>query len=509
MSQRTQRTPQAAGCSFSYTDIPRLFASFSVYGCSLGYGACLAIVGAAIPEMSRSIVVPVEELGQLFVSKGLGYFTGVVVSSVLMERFDIKIPRHVVVALFVIIFSAPAALVMAVSSSLIEVNLCAYSMGIGFAGLDSFAIVGLSEMWELRVQPYLQIKSACVSVGGILGPILVSSYGYKPAFTLASVLCCSCLLGLLAEHAFIFVQYRRDMNTGIPAVMRTSSGLSVGETQDYFSEELKAVEQIATRLSEGSLDVLVRPPEVRKSLSFATPPVLEVAKELRVLSPPSWFISPLVLLYCLLYGLYYAYGGWIPTYVLASGISTSSSEAAAAASVYYMSLFVGTLTSVLLSVFLPTTVMLRGQILCMVSGAATLLLLPDFTLFSLAVATSLVGYGISSTFCLVMVLSNDYGFTMNSFTTSILLLAGTAGECLLPYCIGTLLAVTGPRAFPLSVACMVLLTLVFYTCAHCVGAHYQAVTENERDNGMYSSIPLSEGSSLIMSASQQHYNATL
>jgi len=52
----------------------------------------------------------------------------------------------------------------------------------------------------------MQIKPTAMGVGGVLGPMLVSFYGYKMAFFLASLLCASTLPLLMLEYLVPFLK---------------------------------------------------------------------------------------------------------------------------------------------------------------------------------------------------------------------------------------------------------------------------------------------------------------
>jgi MFS family permease len=59
--------------------------------------------------------------------------------------------------------------------------------------LHTFATIAMLEMWGQRAQPWLQVKPFALGIGGVIGPVLVSTYGYRFAFVIAGVVCGSCI----------------------------------------------------------------------------------------------------------------------------------------------------------------------------------------------------------------------------------------------------------------------------------------------------------------------------
>ena len=152
----TQRGPKAAGCLVTYDDIPRVIASFAVYFGAFGYGACLATVGAAIPYMSEEFGVDKTDLGVLFALRGVGYLFGTCLSAYLLRVVSPDVAKYKIMCASAVV-SGISAVLMSTMNSLFPLKVLIIGQGLGFAGLDTFTAIGLSEMWGQRVQPWYSL----------------------------------------------------------------------------------------------------------------------------------------------------------------------------------------------------------------------------------------------------------------------------------------------------------------------------------------------------------------
>ena len=154
-----EKGPKAAGCLVTYDDIPRVIASFAVYIASFGYGTCLATVGASIPYMSDEFGVDKTDFGVLFALRGLGYLCGACVGAWLLRVVSPEVAKYKIMCASTVL-SGISAVLMSRLNSLFLLKVLIIGQGLGFAGLDTFAAVGLSEMWGQRVQPWC-VAYAC------------------------------------------------------------------------------------------------------------------------------------------------------------------------------------------------------------------------------------------------------------------------------------------------------------------------------------------------------------
>jgi hypothetical protein len=180
------------GCVITADDSPRIMASFSLYFALLGRGICIGMLAAAIPVMADTVGVSPATFGQIFSARGMGYFVGTMCGSTVLQLKGLSVSRHAV-ACTAIIFSGIFTAMFAFTESLQIMLYLALGQGFGFGILRPFAFVAIMEMWGNRAQPWLQVKPCVLGLGGVIGPILVSTYGYKDAFIITGIFCTSCL----------------------------------------------------------------------------------------------------------------------------------------------------------------------------------------------------------------------------------------------------------------------------------------------------------------------------
>ena len=180
------------GCVITADDSPRIMASFSIYFAVLGRGICIGMLAAAIPVMAESVGVSPAAFGEIFSARGMGYFVGTIGGSALLQWKGFKWSKHAVSCASIIVAGAFTAM-FAFTESLQMMLSFAMGQGFGFGFLHVFATVAIMEMWGNRAQPWLQVKPCALGMGGVIGPILVGSYGYKEAFIIAGFVCTSCL----------------------------------------------------------------------------------------------------------------------------------------------------------------------------------------------------------------------------------------------------------------------------------------------------------------------------
>ena len=148
-----EKGPKAAGCLVTHEDIPRVIASFAIYIASFGYGTCLAALGASIPYMSDEFGVDKTDFGVVFTLRGLGYLCGTCGSAYLLRVVSPEVAKYKIVCASTIL-SGMSTVMMSKLNSFFLLKVLIVIQGMGFAGLDTFAAIGLSEMWGQRVQPW-------------------------------------------------------------------------------------------------------------------------------------------------------------------------------------------------------------------------------------------------------------------------------------------------------------------------------------------------------------------
>lgn len=146
--------PKAAGCLITREDIPLMIASGSVYCACIARGCCIAILAASIPEMSKTVDKDSTAFGELFTSRGIGFFLGTLVAAAVVESVKVNIPKHIYVCASILITGAASAM-FSVTSSFLYLNALAFGQGLGFGGVHTFTTLALMEMWGQRCQVML------------------------------------------------------------------------------------------------------------------------------------------------------------------------------------------------------------------------------------------------------------------------------------------------------------------------------------------------------------------
>jgi len=108
------------------------------------------------------------------------------------------------------------------------------------------------------------------------------------------------------------------------------------------------------------------------------------------------------------------FGGWVATYALATGTTSSPSQAAFLVSIFWAAITLGRALAVCQSLFLPARLSLRLQLAFSLGGALAFYFLGTRSMVLAAVASSLFGYGMSSIYPLVMIWPAEAGFGMDT-----------------------------------------------------------------------------------------------
>ena len=113
----------------------------------------------------------------------------------------------------------------------------------------------------------------------------------------------------------------------------------------------------------------------------------------------------------LYFGVYYAFSGWVPTYVLQEGISENPAEGFYVVTMYFVAMGVGSGLAIPAAVLISTTAMMRASLASLSVGSIWLLLFAhDYDM--LCIAAVIIGLSVSAMGPLILTLSNDYGLTM-------------------------------------------------------------------------------------------------
>mmetsp|Transcript_4956 Transcript_4956/g.7571 ORF Transcript_4956/g.7571 Transcript_4956/m.7571 type:complete len:564 (-) Transcript_4956:141-1832(-) len=489
----TNPGPKAAGCLITLSDLPRIYASFVVYGAMCGYGACIGVVGSAIPLLANELHVSRTSLGELFFYRGVGYFAGGLASAGVLSRYNSKdiLSKELLVFLSIAL-SGIITVLLATTRNFSFIKALFILQGFGFGGVDTFGTIALSEMWGQRVQPWLQARTATFALGGIAGPVLLESQGLNRTFAMCGLLCMSSALGLLGGymHSCCTSQQESDAET-IPGLLvpvlsklerfiQSLSTMAPSTSHDLLSSDLHRIEECLEEIDirsvgsasdmEGAVhDILEEtefgttmyssysenwaPITVNRTLSFATAKMTdrihEAVEHPPIVLLPTTVTATLAMHMMLFFGLYYAFSGWVPTYVLVENISSIPSDGSFVATVYFTSMSLGSFLAIPMAVVLSTTTMMRYSLVLLCAGCVCIAFFSKYYTM-LCISGALLGGAVSSMSPLILTISNDYGFTLDAVSTSAIVMGGTVGESFVPVIIGYFMSVFGGSAMIIS-----------------------------------------------------------
>jgi fucose permease len=140
-----------------------------------------------------------------------------------------------------------------------------------------------------------------------------------------------------------------------------------------------------------------------------------------------WTLSPslrvcLFLFYFIYVGLETGYGGWIPTYAIERSIAKNDAEGAYLASIFFFAISAGRLAAIPLASFYTPNFLLRVQLSIVIVGMVLVVTIGTGQVgySGLAIATAVLGYGVSCIFPLGLSVTQDFNKLLMSVPLSLL-----------------------------------------------------------------------------------------
>ena len=446
--------PKGAGCELRSGDTAKIIGSVACFASFLVYGACQGALGAALPSLSVAFGQSEGSFGTVYSLRGLGYLVGTLGSAAVLEFKSVKlvVSTEVLVCVSVVSTGLATGLVVAAAGpgDYSAVLFLFFFQGLGFGGIDTLANCVLPEIWGQRVQPWMQAMHSFFGVGAVVGPALVGGFGFRVAFVVLALSSGVPLAGLLSQ-----------------ASLRSSPPLPLPLDEDKGKDKVEVeVEVVANTIKER--EVVAAQPEDGP----VPPDVALVAAEPATRAPqlplplPALSVRLLLSLFFFVYvGVECAFGAWISTYSLRTGVTASEEDAAFVASIYWAALTVGRVVAIPLAIKFSTTSMLRAQLFLAVIGAVLTATIADRSYSLVCAASAVFGYALSSIFPLAMTLVLDYGLVMDAPTTSLFVVGATFGEGVVPACLGLAMDL-GPEALPYCTCAGTFVIIVLYITTH-------------------------------------------
>ena len=445
--------PKGAGCELRSGDTAKIVGSVACFASFLVYGACQGALGAALPSLSAAFGLSEGNFGIVYSLRGLGYLVGTLGSAALLEFKSVKfvVSTEVLVCVSVVSTGLATGLVVAAAGpgDYSAVLFLFFFQGLGFGGIDTLANCVLPEIWGQRVQPWMQAMHSFFGVGAVVGPALVGGFGFRVAFVVLALSSGVPLAGLLSQ-----------------ASLRSSPPLPLHEDKDKDKVEVEVEANTTEETEQCRHEVVAAQPEDGP----VPPDVALVAAEPATRAPqlplPALSVRLLLALFFFVYvGVECAFGAWISTYSLRTGVTASEEDAAFVASIYWAALTVGRVVAIPLAINFSTTSMLRAQLFLAVIGAVLTATIADRSYSLVCAASAVFGYALSSIFPLAMTMVLDYGFFMDGPTTSLFVVGATFGEGVVPACLGLAMDL-GPEALPYCTCAGTFVVIVLYITTH-------------------------------------------
>lgn len=425
-------------------DKSAVIASVALFCTFIVYGASAASLGAAMPSMNKQFHTTNSAMGLSFTMRGIGYLIGTLTSAWYTESKTItyKLSKELLVCLATI----GTGLTLAVTQGIQSYAGCMilyFVQGIGFGFIDTLANCLMPELWTLRVGPWMQCLHSCFGIGAIIGPVLVASLNFNKAFIVICIISIVPVAFLLIAR--VINMKKNEENSGSNSV--ELAGIYGGDSNDIEkSDRDHAVQMDSSLMKETKIsDELVR-------------------------KPPASSIKMLMFFFFFLYvGCECAYGGWIPTYLLEKGTATSYSAAAYAAAIYWALLTTGRILAIPIALKATATTMLRTQLVLCIVGVVLISTIAARTYMDALVASGVFGFALSSIFPLGMVIITDYGFLMDTATTTIFVVGSTFGEALVPVVVGIAMnegKASTPNALPVALVISIAAMISIYIAVH-------------------------------------------
>lgn len=326
-----------------------------------------------------------------------------------------------------------------------------FFQGIGFGGIDVMANCVMPELWGLRVQPWMQALHSCFGVGAIIGPALVGSIGYKPAFIIIALFSFVPLAGL-------FGVYLNGLKKKPLQDLEDNSNDTTNNTEEENTSSLNTA-----------------------SASDKTESTIPVPLLLKLLITAFYFVYV---------GVESGYAGWIPSFALDEDVTDSVSQAAYLSSYFWAALTGGRLLAIVVAVYASATSMLRFQLAIAAVCAVMILFLAGTTYANSAGVSAFFGFALSAIFPLAMTIVSDYGFAMDADTTTLFMVASTLGEAIIPVCMGAAISQTGANSLLYITVASVATLCVIYMGMHHLGGQDHAPQTSGDDTDAEKGIEL-------------------
>lgn len=400
---------------------------------------------------------PEPLLGELFAYRGLGYLLGCIISAVALE-YNTSFSKPRALSGCLVAFSL-TVLGMSTVASFSGMLGCIFVNGVCMGGFDTIGNVLMTELWRQRVQPWMLAMHATFGLGAIIGPYLVGTFGFTTTMHLVAIgsafPCVFMLLLPLVSQWCVPAAGTKRKTQEYELVCGTETEIEIETEIGTVNSDMADTDGDANAVVDSGTDE-----EAGSAVDSDS-----AGSTIERICPTSVKVM-LSLYFALCVGAEMGYSGWISTLALSAGITQSHAQASYLVSVFYAAFTVSRCTSVVISVYVANTYMIRTQMLISVVGCILAIYFDTVSYEWAAVATAAMGLGISTLFPLGLSMVQDYGYTMDARSTTVCILGATVGEVSLPLVIGRVMQLMGANIMPQAVFVLILSIIAIYSCIH-------------------------------------------
>lgn len=438
------------------TSAVRSVKTLCLFSCFFGLGISVAILGPTLMELKCQTGAQLEQMSFAFTSRSIGYLLGSITGGWLFDRYN----GHVILSvscLWATLMMLVLPYVRSISGLIIVVGL----LGIGLGSLDTGGNVLLLNIWKRKSRPYMQALHFVFAFGALVAPLLAQPFLQDSGqslnnnnFTNSSALNATpitrdiCKTLNPTSHKTMPVTWAYWIGS-VPLAITFVGFLIFVFSKACSLQESEIQEEDPSKAKQGSLIYRM-------------------------------VILSLFSLFLLLYvGFEVAYGGYIFTFGRTARPTLDEDTAAFLTSAFWGSFAFGRLASVPVARFLKPTHMLGIDMVGFLVASMVLLSqikdgdckASDST--KLWLGTVLLGLSMASVFP-TSISWAEYFMNVSGRTASVLVVASSCGEMLIPLAVGNTIGDTvGPCALMACAFAVSVLVVIIFLMILCAGRYFK------------------------------------
>ncbi|KAL9978346.1 hypothetical protein ACROYT_G015847 [Oculina patagonica] len=428
----------------------RVAKTLCLYVSFFGLGTSVAILGPTLIDLSCQTHTNLAHMSYAFTARSFGYFAGSIGGGWLFDKYN----GHVVLSVSCI-WATLMMWVLPYVHNIYALVFVIALLGIGLGSLDTGGNVLLLNTWGKKSRPYLQALHFVFAFGAFVAPLLVQPFLLEMNPTMSTTI--TTMTPTPAANATTATAITTIVTTTIANattnttattnIATAATGVSNSVCGNYSTDDgalpvARAYWIAAIPLGITGLGfiafVLIKACSVQNAQSQTEDaPKSNQGSLLYKVIILSLF-SAFLLLYV---GLEVAYGGYIFTFGVKSDAQMSEDSAAFLTSAFWGSFALARLASVPLSKYLrPSKMLWLDMAGCLLGSTILVSQFTDFNcdsanLKKLWAGTVLLGISMASVFPSAISFA-EYFVTVSGKTASVLLVAASFGEMLIPLAVG-------------------------------------------------------------------------